>query len=699
MTARLALRNVRRNVPDYAVYFVTLVLGIMLYYIFLAVPDQQGVVLAEEDKNSLLWLLQYGEQGIRAVAAVILAALVVYANRFLMRRRKREFGIYMLLGMGRGQIAGILVMETALIGVVSLILGLVLGILLSQSISVLIGNVLAQDMEQFHFAVSGRAAGRTLVFFFVLYMMAFVVDLFAVGRRSLAELLVSGRRGEKNVLRSPAVCLPVFVLAVCLLGHTYYSVSVGIDRLVTPGRIVLQAGKLAAGNLLLFWSLSGVLLLFCRCRRKFYLRGLVMFTTEEITARINTNVAAGSLICFLMFMAISVSVSALSISGSLNGWLESLLPVDVTFDYWPEDGPETLSGLLREQGISPERLFRDYAEVPMYLYNRAEESEGTGVSRDEVNVFANYGMIVRQSDYNRLAGLYGKEELRLAGEEYAVVSNHLFSKAYYDRTYLKTGHVIKLAGREYHPESPVCRDGFMRLSYLPENIGFTVVPDEAVFDREGHMREGFCLERNFIAADYRAVSEWDAGQTERYLRGETFYGQLFPGKAKEDYGLSATFRTDISRKGRGVLVMLGFLGLYIGLMSFIAGAALFALKELSQTVSGAHRYKLLRAVGVDRKMLHRSLLWQNGIFFGVPLIVALIHTAFCVRPVLLLILAMIEDLYQPTELIRTVILATGGLTAVYVMYFVAAYRVGRRIVDGDSAVCAGAFLKRRGGRR
>ena len=177
MIGKLALRNIKKSMSDYAVYFVTMIIGISVFYVFNAISDQTVLVKILKSDHSVIDLLKSSLSVASVVVSIVLAFLVVYASSFLMKRRKREFGVYMLLGMGKKKIAGILMAETVIIGLISLGVGLGLGIVLSQGMSILVVKLFEADMSQFAFECSMNAVVKTVIFWLCMRLYSLLICL------------------------------------------------------------------------------------------------------------------------------------------------------------------------------------------------------------------------------------------------------------------------------------------------------------------------------------------------------------------------------------------------------------------------------------------------------------------------------------------------------------------------------------------
>lgn len=663
MIFKLAFRNMKKSMSDYAVYFVTLIIGISVFYVFNAISDQTVVTKIFTNDHDILDLMKSTLSVASVIVSVVLAFLIVYASSFLMKRRKKEFGIYMLLGMGKKKIAGVLMAETVIIGVLSLLIGMGAGIILSQGMSLLVAKLFEADMSQFTFDVSGEALGKTVIYFLIMYALVLLLDIFVVGKSRLISLLNAEKKSEKNIAKNPWVCLVVFIAAAVVLSHAYWMVTANAGKLTKESQILFQIIKGIIATFLIFWSLSGLLIFLSKIRKKSYLRGINAFTTKEISSRVNTNVFAGSIICLLLFITICIFSTSFSINKSMNDNLRTLVPVDVNLNYCYDQGlpfdseKEFMTEKLQAEGIDID-LFKNSVEFTGYEYYNWDEKEEVSYG-DSRNVFANTGKIIKLSDYNKMAEIYGLKKQTLAEDEYLVISNYDFTAKLYNEHFLKKGHVIRLGGKEYHPRYKECQDGFLDMSSNPSEIGFTVMPDDIPADENLHP------DRIYYIANYdtnkKSVEEMD-----RLLDNEKIM----------EKGIYSSTRTEIYQRSIGLTALIVFLGLYLGIIFVLASFALLSLKELSQAADSREKYRILRRIGVDERMIYRSLFRQNLIFFSTPLLLAIIHSIFGIQ-----VCIYIMEVFGKTGLLFSIIATSVVLLAIYAIYFTITYRCSRRIIN------------------
>lgn len=680
MILRLACKNMKKSMSDDVVYFVTLILGICMYYMFDAVSEQPVIreKLEDELSHHLVRYVWYLLPAVRIIVLVVFAGLIVYANRFLMKRRKKEFGMYLLLGMNKRTIAGILFVETMIVGSVSLVFGVVLGIVLSQGVSMLMVNLFVVDLSEFTFVVSGKAVTDTILCFLVIYALVYVLNLIATGRLRLIRLFQAGKRSEK-VGGKPVLCTVVFVIAAAMLGRVYYMVTVRRGELNSPEPIYIQIGILFVATILIFWSLSGLLLFFARFRKSFYLRGIHAFTVREISSRVGTNILAGSLICFLMFIAMSMVNSCFALSHTLSNGQKSLLPVDVLFEMdcaesrgLPFDADTMSIGeMFQRQGIDT-GMFRDVTEITLYNYYKWNEKEQIEYSDNSMLFIGTE--VMKLSDYNRLAKAYGNRQYTLSDNEYFVVSNREWQKQWCSRYYLSKNHVITFGGVNYYPKYKECQDGFLRLEYIPDNFGFTVVPDQVAPDSNLHP------ESVYYIANYNAATAEEAKRIDDYVQSDAFLNAVHARGFLGERSFQGTYKSEIHQRSVVVITMVIYLGLYIGILFVMTSAALFSLKELTQAVESRGKYKTLWCLGVDKRMLRRSLFIQNAIFFGVPMVLAILHSVFGSMALTELLSSIVEFEIGEISMMKSFWRMMGVLLGVYLVYFMITVRGSRKIM-------------------
>ena len=181
MFSKLAAKNVGRSVKDYGVWFLTIVFAVCLFYVFNALETQAVFqYLGQSSRADVAQAIRELVGMLSVFVWVVLAFLILYASGFLIRRRKKELGTYLLLGMGRGQVARLLLLETAGMGLLALVVGLGLGVLAAWGLSAFTAGLFAVPMTMFTFSVSLPSLGKTALAFAAIFLLVMAYHAFAV---------------------------------------------------------------------------------------------------------------------------------------------------------------------------------------------------------------------------------------------------------------------------------------------------------------------------------------------------------------------------------------------------------------------------------------------------------------------------------------------------------------------------------------
>lgn len=627
MLFKLALKNIRKSIKDYTIYFFTLILGISIFYIFNAMESQTVLLNVSSSGREIIKLMNSFLSGVSVFVSLVLGFLIIYASNFLIKRRKKEFGIYMTLGMSKREISKILVFEMLFVGIFSLIIGGVLGVFLSQLMSVWVAKMFETDMTEFTFIFSQSALIKTILYFGIMYVIVLLFNTISVSRCKLIQLLQAGKKTEQIKIKNKIVSFLIFVVAVSMLGYAYYLVTFNIEQLSTQ-KLLIAIGLGCVGTFFLFWSLSGILLRLVQKDKSVYYRDLNSFVLRQMNSKINTTVFSMTVISILLFLTICILSSGLSIKDSMTKNLKTIVPMEFQAEkpYHPKEGiqytPEQLENMKKSTKEILDNLgfggsfFKDVIEVNTYIDPSftTRVALGTVVNR----VMKEYPMarmdtpetIMKLSDYNRLAKAYHFDTYSLEDDEYFIIGNYKAILKYRDMA-LKENQKITINGKNYNPKFDTVQDGFLDMNGNPSNIGIFIVPDHAVTEQ--------MLESNYIMANYNVQDDNQKREYEERIQQSNLVKY-------NRYTVNAVTKTIIYEASNGLGAMATFIGIYLGLIFLITSAAILALKELSESSDNKERYQMLRNIGVDEKMINRALWRQISLFFLFPLFVAIIHS-------------------------------------------------------------------------
>lgn len=720
MLFKLSFRNITRSIKDYAIYFFTLVLGVTLFYVFNSVGSQAAVLELNNSRKLIVDLLAKILSGMSVLVVFILGALIIYASRFLIKRRNKEFAIYLTLGMSKRKISRLLFFETLMIGVISLGVGLLLGIGVSQLISVLIAKLFETNMDKFTFVFSEKAFFDTILYFGLIYLIVIFFNTIIVGRLKIIELLQGSKKSEKAFLKNPLLRAIVFIVSASVLGYAYWWVN--NDKVSLMDRVYNLLWPVIAGvvaTFLIFWSLSGLIMEIVTRSKKFYFKGLNSFVFRQISSKVNTAVVSMSLISLLLFLTISILSLCFSINESMKKELAYNTPVDATAeltDYLAVYGSNSSVGYLSQMSNDQVKaaLATSQAYMKKSLYQNLID-RNPDLAKDikdhlELNVYADsgftYGQIlpsgvmtgiveasiskatvplVRVSDYNKLAKLYHRDEIHLKDDQYQFLADYKTMAEILDKA-LTANTQIKYHNFTLNPVAKKHQEGFITSSGFKSNIGILIVPDNVITDQP--------IGTQALLMNYNLNSSRTAEQIDEDLRKTFDLGDLSvevttseeeaqkavssDRKADRPSGVAINFYTKLLVKAAsvGMQAIATFVGFYLGIIFLISSAAILALKQLSESSDNTEKYAALRRLGASNKMLNRALFVQIAIFFLAPLLIGIIHSIFGI-----MFASSIIEIFGSDGLLASIPMTVSMIVLIYGGYFLLTYISSKRIIS------------------
>lgn len=620
MFSKLALKNVTRSLKDYSVYFLTLTFGVCIFYVFNSLESQWVMeALQGGEKSSILDATLMLVDIFSVFVSVILAFLILYANNFMFKRRKKELGTYMLLGLSQGRISSLLFLETLFIGVFSLAIGLALGVLLSQFISVFTAGLFQITVPQFHFVFSLKALLKTLLYFGVIFLVVMVFNSFAVSRRQLIDLLQAERKNEDLKLKSIRSSVVLFVLSVIFLGAAYTMLlKRGLLHIDALFFVMLGLGSL--GTLFFFRALSGFLLRVFQANQKLYYKGLNMFTLRQFAARVGSNYVSMTVICLMLLLAIGITACSVG----MNNTLDTLTNAQAPYDFYlsaerrnsesGETTPVDVPATLRRAGFDPAVQLSAGADVTVW-YSKVKIPQYAGTD-DEI---LDYTGILPLSTYNAMRALAGQRPITLEPDRYGQTLSDWDSRT----EIMSEDPVLEIQGHALLADSRAVFHENLSIGYSTGSFFYLIVPDEVLaYEGDWTADKPIVIERYFCG-NYRA--DVPKEQTEALLHDTL---SQFHRLAFENDGGSSRFNTklEIYMETMGTKIMVLFLGIYLGIVFLLCSAAVLALQQLSQAADNAPRYRILARLGAEEKMRSRSVYVQVLLAFLLPLLLALVHS-------------------------------------------------------------------------
>lgn len=730
MLCKLAWGNVRRAGRDYLVYLLTLTLGVTVFYAFNTVSMQVDIAGIKEEglselMGSMLGYLTYFLAG-------VMAFLMVYANNFIMKRRKKEFGLYQVLGMRRGRVATIMALETVFVSVGAFVAGIVLGVGLSQLMTFFTASLFKTQIANFHFFFSVHAFNLTLACMLVMFVLTLLLNLRAVRRTRLIELMGAERRNESIKTRNPWIAIAIFAVGVALVGVAYYRLlRDGFPLTATdskPQEAMSQFGITTAmvtvGTFALFWGLSGMLIKLLQSLRGVYWRGLNMFTVRQLAAKVNTVCFSMGVIAMILFLAITSVTCGMSIANVMNENLERYNPVDVsqTYVYYT---PETLD--YYKEYINPSEADRMVlADSTVDLYSAwhgdrkgksADNNDETGkkvniadVAGEHVQIdsYLSYPLggsdpsvtpsemckamgeklpkafggsnadtmglfVTPASQYNKLRQMMGEEPVHIGHDQYLLTCDMGGELVDLYTKYMAGGHALTLGGHTLKPATDKSDEDTAAIanSAMGSNPGTVVVADELLSQLNLQPYSSSLL------VNYK--QGMDTTEADESIKYTLLDDLLVDGKKPGSWGTFIT-RSEMYTQAAQMNGLISYLAIYIGFVLVVACAAILSIQQLSNVADGSRSYRVLAQIGCDDRQIRHSVMAQQAVFFLFPLAVGLAHSFVALKVIIELV-----SIFGNMSIGGTVGLTCAIFLAAYGGYFLVTYLMSAGMVQAAIA--------------
>lgn len=735
MLCKLAWGNVRRAGRDYLVYLLTLTLGVTVFYAFNTISMQVDIAGIDEEglaqvMGSILGDLTYFLAG-------VMAFLMVYANNFIMKRRKKEFGLYQVLGMGRGRVATIMALETVIVSVVAFVAGIVLGVGLSQLMTFFTASLFKTQIANFHFFFSVHAFNLTLACMLVMFVLTLLLNLRAVRRTKLIELMGAERRNESIKTRNPWIAIAIFAVGVVLVGVAYYRLlRDGFPLTATDSKLQeamnqfgITTAMVTVGTFALFWGLSGMLIKLLQSLRSVYWRGLNMFTVRQLSAKVNTVCFSMGVIAMILFLAITSVTCGMSIANVMNENLERYTPADMsqTYIYYT---PETLD--YYKEYVNPSEADRMVlADSTVDLYSAwhgdpwhgdrkgksADNNDETGkkvsiadVAGEHVQIdsYLSYPLggsdpsvtpsemcktmgeklprafggsnadtmglfVTPASQYNKLRQMMGEEPVSIGLDQYLLTCDMGGDLGDLYTKYMAGGHTLTLGGHELKPAT----DKSDKDTAAIANSAMGSNPGTVVVADELLSQLKLQPYSSSLLVNYK--QGMDTTEADESIKYTVLDNLLVDGKEPGSWGIFIT-RSEMYTQAAQMNGMISYLAIYIGFVLVVACAAILSIQQLSNVADGSRSYRVLAQIGCDDRQIRHSVMAQQAVFFLFPLAVGLAHSFVALKVIIELV-----STFGNMSIGGTVGLTCAIFLAAYGGYFLVTYLMSTGMVQAAIA--------------
>lgn len=735
MLCKLAWGNVRRAGRDYLVYLLTLTLGVTVFYAFNTISMQVDIAGIDEEGLAQVMGSMLGD--LTYFLAGVMAFLMVYANNFIMKRRKKEFGLYQVLGMGRGRVATIMALETVIVSVGAFVAGIMLGVGLSQLMTFFTASLFKTQIANFHFFFSVHAFNLTLACMLVMFVLTLLLNLRAVRRTKLIELMGAERRNETIKTRNPWIAIAIFAVGVVLVGVAYYRLlRDGFPLTATEGKLQeamnqfgITTAMVTVGTFALFWGLSGMLIKLLQSLRSVYWRGLNMFTVRQLSAKVNTVCFSMGVIAMILFLAITSVTCGMSIANVMNENLERYNPVDMsqTYVYYT---PDTLD--YYKEYVNPSEADRMVlADSTVDLYSAwhgdpwhgdrkdksADNNDETGkkvniadVAGEHVQIdsYLSYPLggsnpsvipsemcktmgeklpkafegsnadmtglsVTPASQYNKLRQMMGEEPVSIGRDQYLLTCDMGGELGDLYTKYMAGGHALTLGGHELEPAT----DKSDKDTAAIANSAMGSNGGTVVVADELLSQLNLQPYSSSLLVNYK--QGMDTTEADESIKYTVLDNLLVDGKEPGSWGIFIT-RSEMYAQAAQMNGLISYLAIYIGFVLVVACAAILSIQQLSNVADGSRSYRVLAQIGCDDRQIRHSVMAQQAVFFLFPLAVGLAHSFVALKVIIELV-----SIFGNMSIGGTVGLTCAIFLAAYGGYFLVTYLMSAGMVQAAIA--------------
>ena len=681
MYAKLAKSNAKKSIKDYLIYFITITICVSLFYAITSLSSSSYELITEESYNfkALNLILKYSTYIITA----ILILLVAYVNKYMIKRRKREFATYVLLGAEQKSVALMFFIETIVIGVLAIISGIFVGTLFSQGITALV-LISANQEIVFSLRLYMDTVGITFIFFIAMFCIIGLYNIIVLRKIKLIDMLNAHKQVEFKFKRSGKVYSVIFILAIILYGVcgscTIKLMNSKVDYSV---RMIMYIGislvTFILGTYALFYSIAYIMIYIKNKWTNFKYEGTNLFLIGSIVSKIKTAPILMATISMTFLGAMISFIITIVMAQWALGYLDMRVPYDIDIrNNYSND-------FLEQANISDfkELPKLDYSKVVEYLNDSGYEVKN--YCEVEKYILKPDGsseqlLVISLSDFNKLRNMLGYEEVNLEENEfatqwYSTVTDEVINN------YIDNNYELNINGQTYNiNENLVYKDSIGEGFYLnTDNI--IILSDKACEELE-------FAEINFLANIKDKMSYEDADDFQYNYVYDWFRkdNSEFIQKYSKEYDIShSIIRTRIkSLETNNILVTtlaMRILGIYLGVVLLMISLTVLSLSQLTDSIEHKDRFNILRKLGVEDKEVNKIILKQISIYFIVPIAIVMIGVSIFIYNFYIFYKDIITVFVGDGTFILSIIFGVALMLGVYICYFGGTYYTFKRNIN------------------
>lgn len=657
----LAAKNVKKSAKDYFIYFFTLTFAVCLFYTFNSIKDQFEI-LGIPDTFNYLAASQGAIAAVSVVSCMIIGFLVSYANRFLMKRRKKEFGVYFTLGMDRRDVGRLLMKETMKIGSAALLSGLLLGMGTSQVLSMITARISGAGLGSYSFIFSFGAAVAAVIFFGLTFAFVHFFNVRELKKMELIDLLYADRKNEE-VPESKKRDVLLGILSILLFVSAFLLIFC-LSETKFLEALTAGAALAAAGTVLFFISAAGIAADIMKKRKGFYYRKLHIFDVNQLGSRIKTAGISIAVVSIFMYLSVSVMGIGMGLGQSAIIKKDKTAPYDISVEYYyfGDSTDDEMNGMsvlekLEQQGAALPQYLESSADLTMYEQENLTESSLFAICTENTKVRRNFEdppvLLLGADDYNKVRELLKLEPITLGENEYAFTYNEPDAKDLLSEYAGKQKEPLEIGGKELTLKEGGIYETTLYNSNIFGDIGTLVVPQKTAETGTPYLKvNNGMFKGNADIAYEEATTDLNKAKNFIYISQKDINVEIMSDQLTSSY-----------------------VGIYLGIIFLVTAGAVLALQQLTQSAENEKRYALLSKMGAGEKLMRKSLMTQMKVYFGLPFSLAALNAAFTMAGAYRNIPYLTKG-----EVFQNIFFAAGLSIVIYAVYFMTTYSGSKRIL-------------------
>lgn len=655
MYFKIAFRNIKKRYKDYSIYFITLILAVAVFYSFNSIDSQKALFDIKSSNTEYMDKLMWFMDTISIIVSFVFGFLMLYSNNFLIKKRKKEFGTMMLLGMGRKNVSKILVTETFIAGIISLLSGIIIGIFLSQALSLFTIKLFDINLNEYAFSFSYLALIKTCMYFAIIFFIIMLFNVFIISKYKIIDLIKGSRKNEKMIFHNSKVYIFISALSLALLISSYIILlKIGIDY----SRFIFKAALflLVCGIFMFFFSLKGIII-YLSHNKSIYFKNINIFIVKEAASKSNTNFISMSVISIMLLITILILSSGISVKRNYEQEFKMITPFDASVIFYPDKGNETsLDNALSE--INFEKSDEEKTSVINSIFNpdiTLDNMYGlpSEVFKDTAPEF------IKLSEYNDMLSLKNENKIDLKDDEILILSNY---REIVDKINNINKDSVNINGKQYKVKNKNVIEDNLETFIIAANYCSVVINDD--FMPEGR------IFKSVLNVMYKNENREELNKKYDYI----LYNNM--SYRKNGINIDGSCKDTIYTHEKNSSTSILFAAIYIGIVFLITSMAVLSLQELSEAGDSIEKYKSLKRIGADTKMINGAIFSKIFIHFSFPALLAVINSIIGI-----IIISKEINSYSSMDM-KFSALSTGLIFIImYVVYFYATYTGYKNIVN------------------